>query len=177
MNRLIGAFLNYLFNDWITHIPCHILRRGFLRVFNKNIHKSTVILMHVKLLNFWKLRIEERVVINQYCLLDCRRFTISIGPDTDIGPYTKIWTLGHDPDSVIHEVKGGNVSIGNHVWLASSVTILPGVSIEEGAVIASASVVTKNVSRLNIVAGNPAKIIRLRVNDLSYNLKYNPLLD
>ena len=133
--------------------------------------------MHVRILNFWKLGMEENVVINQNCLLDCRRFNIQIGSNTDIGPFTRIWTLGHDPDSEIHEVAGGNVIVGSHVWIASGVTILPGVEIADGAVVAAASVVTKNVSRLAIVAGNPAKELRKRRNNLGYNLQYKPLLD
>jgi putative colanic acid biosynthesis acetyltransferase WcaF len=177
MKRITGALLNYIFNEWITHIPCHIVRRGFLRLFNRQIHKNVVVLMHSRLYHFWKLTLEENVVINQYCLLDCRRFPIFIGSNTDIGPYTRIWTLGHDPDSPTHEVTGGMVKIGSHVWVASGVTILPGVNIDDGAVVAAASVVTKNVNRLTIVAGNPAIELRKRNNDLSYELKYKPLFD
>ncbi len=176
--RLIGgSILNYLFNNLITHIPIHFLRKGFLRLFNRKIHRSVVVLMHVRILNFWKVRIGERVVINQYCLLDCRQHIISIGHDTDIGPYTRIWTLGHNPDSNTHELYGGDVSIGHHVWLASGVTILPSVHIGDGAVVAAQSLVRNKVNDLDIVAGNPAKFLRKRVNKLEYQLKYTPLLD
>ena len=177
MNRIFGAILNYLFNEWISHFPCHWLRRGFLRLFNKNIHKKSVILMHVRILNFWKLQLKENVVINQNCLLDCRRFNIRIGSNTDIGPFTRIWTLGHDPDSETHDVVGADVIIGSHVWIASGVTILPGIEISDGAVVAAASVVTKNVTRLAVIAGNPAKELRKRRNNLEYTLHYKPLLD
>lgn len=55
------------------------------------------------------------------------------------------------------------ILIGDDVWIGSKVTILKGVSIGDGAVIASNSVVTKNVPPRCIVAGNPAKIIRENV--------------
>lgn len=55
------------------------------------------------------------------------------------------------------------ILIGDDVWIGSKVTILKGVSIGDGAVIASNSVVTKNVPSRCIVAGNPAKIIRENV--------------
>lgn len=172
-----GAFLNYLFNEVLTHIPVHVMRLGFLRLFNKKIHQSTKILMHTRLLNFWELETAERVVINQHCLLDCRRFNISIGNDSDIGPYTRIWTLGHDTEAPDHAVSGGPVIIGHHVWIASGVTILPNVIIGNGAVVASASVVTKAVEDLSIVGGNPARKIRSRKNDLGYQLLFNPILE
>ncbi len=174
---ITGNFLNFLYNDIISHLPCHWFRKLFLRLFNKKISKSSKVLMHARLLHFWKLSLDENVVINQYCLLDCRHYPISIALNSDIGPYTKIWTLGHDPDSPSHEVKGAPVNIGHHVWIASGVTILPGVTVNDGAVVASASVVHKNVEELSIIAGNPAKEIRKRNNDLTYQLNYNPILE
>lgn len=174
---IAGAMLNYSYNNLVTHIPIHLFRKLFLRLFNRNIHSSSVILMHTRILNFWKIRIEEKVVINQYCLLDCRMHTISIGRHTDIGPYTRIWTLGHNPDSDTHELYGGNVAIGHHVWIASGVTVLPGVNISDGSVVASASVVSKSTEPRDIVAGNPAKFVRKRKNDLTYQLNYNPIFE
>jgi putative colanic acid biosynthesis acetyltransferase WcaF len=171
---IAGNFANHLYNDFISHIPFHIVRIGFLRMMNNKIHASTKILMHARLLHFWNLTTGENVVINQHSLLDCRRFNISISNNTDIGPYTRIWTLGHNPDSPTHEVAGGDVNIGHHVWIASGVTILPGVTVGDGAVLASGSVVHKNVEKLSIVAGNPAKEIRKRNNQLTYKLNFNP---
>lgn len=177
MKRFIGAFLTFLFNDIITHIPVHIIRKGFLRMLNKKISSKAVILMHTRILGLWNIEIADRVVINQYCLLDCRRNKIIIDQDTDIGPYTRIWTLGHDPNSEMHELYGGDVVIKDHVWIASGVTILPGVSINRGAVVASASVVTKSVGEMEIVAGNPARKVKERMNSLGYKIGYHPLFD
>lgn len=177
MNRLGGAILNFLYNEIITHIPCHFIRKNFLCLFNKRIDRTVKILMHTRLLNFWKLEIGPHCVINQYVLLDCRVYQILLEGCVDIGPYTKIWTLGHDPDSDTHALSGGNVLIQSHVWIASGVTVLPKLTIGRGAVIASSSVVSKSVDELNVVAGNPAKFIRKRINSLNYTLSYIPLLD
>lgn len=171
---IAGNFLNYLYNDLITHIPCHFLRLAFLRLFNKNIDSSVKVLLHARLLHFWKLSVEQNVVINQYCLLDCRHYPIHIKHNTDIGPYTRIWTLGHNPDSPVHEVKGAAITIGHHVWIASGVIILPGINIGDGAVVASGSVVHKSIDEMSIVAGNPAQEIKKRNNNLNYNLTYSP---
>lgn len=54
----------------------------------------------------------------------------------------------------------GPVTIGNDVWIGDKATILPGVSIGDGAVIAANSVVTKDVPAYSVAAGNPAIIIK-----------------
>lgn len=54
----------------------------------------------------------------------------------------------------------GKVIIGNNVWIGDKATILPGVSIGDGAIIGANSVVTKDIPAFAVVAGNPAKIIK-----------------
>jgi acetyltransferase-like isoleucine patch superfamily enzyme len=60
------------------------------------------------------------------------------------------------------------VEISDFVWIGSRVTILPGVSIGRGAVVATGSVVTKDVKDYEVVGGNPAKNIKIR-NQRLYN--------
>ena len=59
----------------------------------------------------------------------------------------------------------GDTIIGNDVWLGYESTIMPGVSIGDGAIIASKSVVTSDVPPYSIVGGNPAKVIKYRFDD------------
>lgn len=54
------------------------------------------------------------------------------------------------------------VSIGDDCWIGANSIILPGVTIGEGAVVAAGSIVTKDIPPFAIVAGIPAKIIRIR---------------
>jgi acetyltransferase-like isoleucine patch superfamily enzyme len=61
-----------------------------------------------------------------------------------------------------HPSTKGNVIIGNDVWICANVTIMSGVTIGDGAVIANKSHVVKNVEPYSIVGGNPAKIIKYR---------------
>ena len=56
----------------------------------------------------------------------------------------------------------GDTVIGNDVWIGFESVIMPGVHIADGAVIASRSVVTKNVGPYEIWGGNPAKLIKKR---------------
>lgn len=59
----------------------------------------------------------------------------------------------------------GDTIVGNDVWIGHEALIMPAVTIGDGAIIASRSVVTKDVPPYTIVAGNPAKIIRKRFDD------------
>lgn len=55
------------------------------------------------------------------------------------------------------------IIIGDNVWIGCKATILKGVTIGEGAVVAAGSIVTKNVPAKSCVAGNPAKVIKENV--------------
>lgn len=59
----------------------------------------------------------------------------------------------------------GSVIIGNDVWIGLNTTILSGVTIGDGAIVAAGSIITKNVEPYAIVGGNPAKIIKKRFSD------------
>lgn len=61
----------------------------------------------------------------------------------------------------------GDVTIGNDVWLCSGCTILSGVSVGTGAVVAAEAVVTRDVAPYSIVAGNPARVVGWRFDEQS----------
>ncbi len=52
--------------------------------------------------------------------------------------------------------------VGNDVWIGRNVYLSPGITVGDGAVIGANAVVTKNVPPYTIVAGNPARVIRMR---------------
>ena len=55
--------------------------------------------------------------------------------------------------------------VGHDVWIGYGATIMPGVQVGSGAIIATASVVTKDVPPFAIVGGNPAQLIRYRFDE------------
>ncbi|MBN2478835.1 MAG: CatB-related O-acetyltransferase [Parachlamydiales bacterium] len=69
-----------------------------------------------------------------------------------------------DMDMSVFPYKGDTV-IKDDVWIGYGATIMPGVTIGQGAIIASKAVVTKDVDPYTIVGGNPAKLIRKRFDD------------
>lgn len=64
-----------------------------------------------------------------------------------------------------HPFSNGDIVIGNDVWIGEAASIMSGLSIGNGAVIAANSVVTGDVPAYGIVAGNPARLIGMRFED------------
>jgi maltose O-acetyltransferase len=87
---------------------------------------------------------------------------ICIGNNCLIGPDVGIYTAGHrlEPEGRTLDVYGMPITIGNDVWIGGHSTILPGVTIGDGAVIAAGAVVTHDVEPYTIVGGVPAKLIK-----------------
>lgn len=176
LKKFIYSFLQYFVAPLIMRTHIQVLRIVFLRcVFGVKIGVGTSILRKsVFFTTRNRISIGKNCVINTACLLDGRGGTIRIGNNVDIARETNIWTLQHDPNSDYHEQEGGDVVIEDYVWIASRCTILPGVTIGKGAVIASGAVVTRDVPSMAIVGGVPAKIIGKRVSKLLYTPQHSP---
>ena len=71
-------------------------------------------------------------------------------------------TASHDIASPIMKLLTKPIRVGSNVWIAAKATILPGVTIGEGAVIGACAVVSKDVSSWSVVVGNPAKEVGSR---------------
>lgn len=110
-----------------------------------------------------KLKIGTRVAFGGNVLLYINE-EIEIGNDTMIGINTVVHTSTHDYNNhpMWQQRIDRPVRIGNHVWIGLNVIILPGVVIEDYAVIGAGSVVNGVVPVGAIVAGNPARIIKQR---------------
>nr|WP_262365996.1 acyltransferase [Bacillus sp. E214] len=91
---------------------------------------------------------------------------VSIGDYFHPGINLTIWSSDHiyNNEYIPFDYKNitKEVIIKDFVWIGADVTILPGVTVNEGAIIGAGAVVTKDVPQYAIVAGNPAKIIKYR---------------
>ena len=106
------------------------------------------------------IKIGKNVFINSGCCFQDQG-GIEIGDNTLIGQQVVIATLNHDMNPNFRaNMFPKSVKIGSNVWVGAKATILPGVTIGNGAVIAAGAVVTKNVPERAVVAGVPAKIIK-----------------
>lgn len=87
---------------------------------------------------------------------------ITIGDGSLIGHGSTLTTLNHnvDPDRRA-DMTPAPIVIGSRVWLGAAVTVVPGVTIGDGAIVGAGAVVTKDVPTGAIVAGVPAKLVRM----------------
>ena len=94
-------------------------------------------------------------------ILDIRE--VRIGDHVMIGPHTLITTVSH-PLSARERREylawAKPVTIGNDVWIGGNVTVLPGVTIGDRAVIGAGSVVTEDIPADSVAVGAPAKVVK-----------------
>lgn len=74
----------------------------------------------------------------------------------------KFYTGGHDLESPTMAGLNKPIVVSDHVWIINDVIVVPGVTIQPNAVIATGSVVTRDVDANALVGGNPARLIRHR---------------
>lgn len=176
VRNLAGGVVAFAYNAFVGKLPSRSLRWLFLRGWLGAIGKGTGVQRDCRFLNGRKVQLGPNNVINFGTLIDGRRFRVVTGANVSIGPEAAILTLGHDPQSPEFADRGGDVVIGDRVWIAYRAIVLPGVTIGEGAIIGAGAVVTRDVEPYAIMAGNPASRIGTRSQDLHYQLDYRPWL-
>ncbi|MCM1951085.1 CatB-related O-acetyltransferase [Streptomyces sp. G2] len=114
----------------------------------------------------------ERLVIGRYCALATGTTFLMAGaahPTMGVStyPFTMFggrWTE-QTLDIVTTMPSRGDTVVGNDVWFGYGATVMPGVRIGDGAIIAAGAVITADVPPYTIVGGNPARPIRRRFDE------------
>ncbi|MGM1029656.1 MAG: DapH/DapD/GlmU-related protein [Actinomycetota bacterium] len=107
-----------------------------------------------------RIMLGERIFINAGCRFQDQG-GITIGDDCLIGHNAVIATLQHDIAPARRaDLIPSPVVLGRNVWLGANVTVLPGVTIGDDAVVGAGSVVTRDVPARSIVVGSPARTVR-----------------
>jgi acetyltransferase-like isoleucine patch superfamily enzyme len=162
-----------LYNMFVTHIPFYAVRLGFLRLFGATIGKGVSIMRGTTVLDIAYLTIGDDTSIGARCLLDARA-GLYIGDNVTIASDVHILGGGHDvnhPDFLPIPIP---TVIDDYAWIASRAMVLPSL-IRRGAVVGAHAVVIKDVNELEVVGGNPAKVIGQRSADaLQYSAKFRP---
>jgi len=181
-NRKNGSFCHSIsYKDYVIHgiyltiygivkyLPSPIgdyLRLFVVKIFCKKI-RNPRIYEGVTIWYPYRMEVGSRVTINEWVYISAYG-SLVIGNNVLIGHRVSILTSEHNfmsKEKIIRTqgIKPGAVKIGNDVWIGANATILSGLTIGDGAVIAAGAVVTRDVSPYSVVGGVPAKIITERV--------------
>jgi len=174
LKRLRDLYAAWFYNNFVTYIPFHFIRQGYLRLLGAKIGKGSSINRGTEVWSIPYIVIGDRVSIGFRCLLDARA-GIAIGNDVVIASDTQIIAGGHDvnhPQFVPAPNPPDPIVIDDYVWIASRALILPSL-LGRGSVVAAHTVVNKEVPPLAIVGGVPGKVIGQRNPDaLQYSGKF-----
>jgi acetyltransferase-like isoleucine patch superfamily enzyme len=162
--RLIDAWLLFA-----GRVPTHSLRILALRLSGAKIGRNVALGRGIRVLNPRKLSIGPNTIIGMRVCLDARG-GLAIGSNCNVADEIAVWTAEHDIQAADFGMTVGRVEIQDRVWLCFRSIVLPGVTVGEGSVVASATVVTKDVPPFSVVGGVPAKLIGTRNNGLTYQL-------
>ena len=106
------------------------------------------------------IKLGKNVFINSGCCFQDQG-GIEIGDGCLIGHQVVIATLNHDLSPATRaNMTPSKVTLGKNVWVGSHATILPGVTVGDGSIIAAGAVVNKDVPPACVVAGVPAKVVK-----------------
>lgn len=166
--RLV-RFANFVTNHVISWIPSYRLRHRWYRSYlGLQMGEGARVMLGCYM---WHIgprhvrrsgsRIGARTWINRDTCLDLRG-GLEIGPDVSISPYVTILTAQHDMNHPRFKYVSKRVVIEDHVWIGAKATIMPGVTVGRGAVVAAGAVVTRDVEPLTVVGGVPARPIAVR---------------
>ncbi|MBK5222609.1 MAG: acyltransferase [Acidimicrobiia bacterium] len=108
------------------------------------------------------LAIGARTLVN-YGTSIAASLEVRIGERCQLGTYTLLMDNDFhrlEPERRLERPESAPIIIGDDVWLAARVIVLPGVTIGEGSVIGAGSVVTRDIPTRSLAAGAPARVIR-----------------
>ena len=172
-NRAKNIWLDFwlfILNELAYNIPIHSIRKFFYRISGIKIGKNSYVHMWSRFYNPEGIQIGEGTIIGDHAFLDGRA-SLKIGNHVDIASQVLIYNSEHDITSAGFDPIEEPVEIDDYVFIGPRATILPGVKIGKGAIVAAGAVVTSNVKPFEIVGGVPAKVIGERKNkNLNYKL-------
>ena len=169
-------FLGYLLNTFVNKIPFPAPRLALYRAAGMRIGPNSNIMMHVRVLSPAGIEIGDHCIIGEYCQLDGRADRVGEGPglkfgdNINVGGYCTFIAGGHDPESPEFAGIIKKTFVEDRAWITMNCTVLAGVTIGEGAVVAPLSLVNRDVAPYTMVGGVPAKYLKERTRDLPYEL-------
>ena len=133
-----------------------------LKLFGAHLDYSVFIYPSARVYIPWNLKMKFRSCLGPFSEV-YNLGIVKIGERSTISQYSYICNGSHDFSSPKLPLLIGEINIGNDVFVGAKALILPGISINDYAIVGAGSVVSKNINKKEVWAGNPAKFIKKRV--------------
>ena len=160
----VAALLSPLPSIFGVQVRSKYLSRKF-----KKAGKSLTVASGVKFRSMENLEVGDNVGISNDVFIQALG-GVKIGNNVIIGPGAKIWSVNHNVDDLERLIREQGythkeVIIEDDVWIAADAFVRPGTKIGKGAVIGACAVVGGEVEPYSVMAGNPARFIRSRLEE------------
>ena len=168
--KILKAFKFYFYNNILTYIPLHFLRKLYL----KNILKVKIaenVFIHLGCRFEGNISIGKNSVIGRKVVFIGNIF---IGENVSITAESYLFSMSHHVDDVNFGTFDKPVVINDYCWIGVRSIVMPGVIMGIGSVLGANSVATKNVQDYSVYLGIPAKFYKKRNTLLNYQLDYSP---
>jgi acetyltransferase-like isoleucine patch superfamily enzyme len=155
----------------VAYVPVRKLREAAYRRMGMRLDRRACVHRGLEIRDARNVEVGEGSIIGFDCILDGRS-GITIGRHVNVSSGVALWTRQHDHRDPEFGTVGGPISIGDRAWISFRATVLPDLTVGEGAVVAAGAVVTRDVPPYAIVAGVPARVVGARVPQaLTYELR------
>jgi acetyltransferase-like isoleucine patch superfamily enzyme len=165
----------WLLNHVVNRLPYAAWRMRLYAAFGVRFEDPSTgcLMLGVEVESPRRLAVGRNTIVGPGVLLDARG-GLTLGANVNVTGGTRFMSAKHDvqdPDFVAHFAP---IVVDDRAWIALGATVLGGVRIGEGAVVAANATVTTDVAPFTIVAGTPAVPIGTRTRELRYDLDYRP---
>lgn len=165
----------YALNHLVNRIPLIGPRMAVYEAFGVRFtdRRRSTIMLGAEVWEPRHLKMGVDSIIGRDCLVDARG-GITIGDRVNVTSNSVFMTAKHEVDEPGAPATFEPIVVEDQAWIALGATILGGVTVGEGAVVAAGSVVTSDVDARVIVAGIPATIVRPRPAGVGQETGYRP---
>lgn len=141
--------------------PLHAWRCWLLRLFGAKIGRGAHPYPSARIWAPWNLVMGDHSCLSHF--VDCYCVDkVTLGHHATVSQYSHLCTASHDYNKADMPLLTAPIVISDFAWITADVFVGPGVAVGQGAVVAARSTVTRDVAPWNVVAGAPAKFVRLR---------------
>jgi len=151
----------YVLNHTIYRVLGWAGRVRLLRLFGADIGQMDAIYRSIEVYDPANLKTGYRALLGPRVDV-YNKAMVTLGDNVVVSQDAYLCTASHDVTSPTMDLVVKPITIGDNVWIAAKATILPGVTIGEGAVVGACAVVAKDVPPWSIAVGNPARVVGKR---------------